>query len=287
LWEQVQGKEMSYNNLLDMHGTLDLFLELSNDLKGKHAAAIIKHTNPCGAAIRDTALEAFRAAWGCDPVSAFGGIIAVSGELDKALAEAIVEGFVEVVITGKVTPEAAAVFAKKKNIRLIECSLDRYRAARASGGITMRNFIGDYLVQTTDSVLADLVSAKLVAGETPSEQMLADFEVAWKVCKHVKSNAIIIAKDGRAIGIGAGQMSRVDSAKLAVQRARFHGHDVTGAVAASDAFLPFADTLEIINDAGVIGLVHPGGSIKDEDVIACAKKRGVTMLLTGERHFRH
>ncbi|HQH26770.1 MAG TPA: bifunctional phosphoribosylaminoimidazolecarboxamide formyltransferase/IMP cyclohydrolase [Oligoflexia bacterium] len=286
-WRQIQGKEISYNNLLDMHGALDLFLEVSTGLDGAHAAVIIKHTNPCGAAVRKTALEAFRAAWSCDPLSAFGGIVAVSGVMTKELAEAIVEGFVEVVISGEVSPEGAAVFAKKKNVRLIECSLERYRAARSSGVMTMRNFYGDYLVQTADNELKDLSGAKVAAGETPTAEQMQDFELAWKVCKHVKSNAIVIVKDRRAIGVGAGQMSRVDSAKLAVQRAGFHGHSVAGAVAASDAFLPFPDTLEILNDAGVVGLVQPGGSIKDEDVVESAKKRSVVMLVTGERHFRH
>ncbi len=286
-WEQLQGKEISYNNLLDMQGALDVFLELYDGLKDEHAAVVIKHSNPCGAAIRPTGLEAFTVARDCDPISAFGGIIAISGVVDADIANSVLEGFVEVMLVEELTDEAAAIFAKKKNVRVLKCDFKQYLEQRKRGGLSIRNSFGDYLIQTTDSRINLPTVENVVSGESPDEQLMKDAIFAWKVCKHVKSNAIIIVKDSAAIGIGAGQMSRVDAAKLAIQRAKFHGHDPKGGVSASDAFLPFSDTLEILNDAGVTSLVQPGGSIKDKDVIASAESRGVTMILTGERHFRH
>lgn len=286
-WTQLQGKEISYNNLLDMQGALDIFLELYDGLEDEHAAVVIKHSNPCGAAIRGSALEAFTVARDCDPISAFGGIIAVSGVVDAEIASSVLEGFVEVMLLEDLTDEAAELFAKKKNVRVLKCDFKKYLEQRKRGGLSVRNSFGDFLVQTTDSTISLPVADKVVSGGEPDPQLMKDAVFAWKVCKHVKSNAIIIVKDGAAIGIGAGQMSRVDAAKLAIQRARFHGHDPKGGVSASDAFLPFSDTLEILNDAGVSSLVQPGGSIKDKDVIASAESRGVTMILTGERHFRH
>ena len=287
LWTQLQGKEMSYNNFLDMFGALDLFLELYDGCAPKQTAVVIKHSNPCGAAIANTTLEAFVAARDCDPVSAFGGIVALSGTLDDKVAQAILEGFVEVVLAQEITPGARDLFSKKKNIRVIECDFASYLTEKQQGGYTIRNFGEEFLVQTSDNSIARPEACEVVAGEAPSAKQLEDFELAWKVCKHVKSNTIVIAKNGQAVGVGAGQMSRVDAARLAVSRAGTHGHDIKGAVAASDAFLPFPDTLEILNDAGVIGLIQPGGSIKDADVIACAAQRGVTMLFSRERHFRH
>lgn len=286
-WHVTQGKELSYNNLLDMQGTLDLFLELMSPQESYHTAVIIKHSNPCGAAIRATARDAFVAARECDPVSAFGGIVAVSGMVDAELASTIVEGFVEVVLVRDLTPEAAEVFAKKKNVRLIICDFERYLAEKSKGALSVRNFFGDYLVQSIDNQLTEPTAERVVSKAQPTAEMMSDMQFAWKVCKHVKSNAIVLVKDQRAIGIGAGQMSRVDAAKIAIQRAKTHGFAVEGTVAASDAFLPFTDTLETLNDAGVAALVQPGGSIKDQEVFACADARGVVMALTGERHFRH
>ncbi|MCB0324137.1 MAG: bifunctional phosphoribosylaminoimidazolecarboxamide formyltransferase/IMP cyclohydrolase [Bdellovibrionales bacterium] len=286
-WEQLQGKEISYNNLLDMHGALDLFLELYDGLNGEHAAVVIKHSNPCGAALASTPLDAFVAARECDPLSAFGGIVAVSGTMDGALAEAILEGFVEVVLTEDLTEDGLAAFARKKNVRVLKCDFAGYLEQKRQGNLSIRNAFGDFLIQTTDNTITIPTAEHHTAGPTPDASLLEDLVFAWKICKHVKSNAIVIAKGKRAIGIGAGQMSRVDAAKLAVERARFHGHDPLGGAAASDAFLPFPDTLEMLNDAGVKALVQPGGSIKDADVVQCAEQRGVTMLCTGERHFRH
>ena len=270
-----------------MQGTLDLFLELMSPQESYHTAVIIKHSNPCGAAIRATARDAFVAARECDPVSAFGGIVAVSGMVDAELASTIVEGFVEVGLVRDLTPGAAEVFAKKKNVRLIICDFERYLAEKSKGALSVRNFFGDYLVQSIDNQLTEPTAERVVSKAQPTAEMMSDMQFAWKVCKHVKSNAIVLVKDQRAIGIGAGQMSRVDAAKIAIQRAKTHGFAVEGTVAASDAFLPFTDTLETLNDAGVAALVQPGGSIKDQEVFACADARGVVMALTGERHFRH
>ena len=286
-WEILQGKELSYNNLLDLHGALDLFLELYQARGSEFPAVIIKHSNPCGAAIAATSLEAFESARDCDPISAFGGIVVLSGKVDAALAQSVTSGFVEVVAAEDYSPEAVEIFAKKKNIRLMKCDFQRYLADRAAGGLTMRNYLGDYLLQTIDNQTATLSESQTVSAQKPAPAMISDMEFAWRVCKHVKSNAIVIVKNKRAIGVGAGQMSRVDAAKLAVQRAELHGHNIQDAVAASDAFLPFADTLEILNAAGVAALVQPGGSIKDEDVVKRADELGAVMLFTKERHFRH
>ncbi|MCL4148402.1 UNVERIFIED_CONTAM: hypothetical protein GTU68_026016 [Idotea baltica] len=288
LWKQLQGKELSYNNLLDMYGCLDLFLELDAARpSGKEVAVVIKHSNPCGAALADTTLEAFTRARACDPLSAFGGIVAFSGELTEELAETILEGFVEVLLVSSLSDGAKAVLEKKKNLRLILCDFDGLHGQRQQSSITVRNFHGDYLVQTVDATLQPLSADSLAAGPKLDSDKLADMEFAWKLAKHVKSNTIVIVKDLQGIGIGAGQMSRVDAARIAVQRAKAHGHSIEGAVAASDAFLPFPDTLEILAEAGVTGLVQPGGSIKDKVVIEAAETLAVSMLLTGERHFRH
>jgi phosphoribosylaminoimidazolecarboxamide formyltransferase/IMP cyclohydrolase len=287
LWHQIQGKELSYNNLLDMQGAIELLLEflpLGNNL---NAAVVIKHSNPSGAAIRPSILEAFKAARACDPVSAFGGIVAITGTLEKEVAECILEGFVEIIVAEKISEQAKVVLQSKKNVRVIECDYEAVKEQIANGQVLIRNVLGQYLMQTADNQIADFSKIEVVAGKVTDEKMLKDMEFSWKVCKHVKSNAIVLVKDQQAIGVGAGQMSRVDSARIALQRAALHGFDVHGAVAASDAFLPFSDTLEVLNDAGVSSLVQPGGSIKDKDVIECAEKRAVTMALTGERHFRH
>ena len=286
-WVQLQGKELSYNNLLDMQGAAELFLQVWRDLGDGHAAVIIKHSNPCGAAIRKTNIEAFTAARECDPLSAFGGIIAVSGAVNQALAAAILEGFVEVLLVGELDSAAKELFATKKNLRLIQCDFARLSCELEADGITMRSFFNDLLVQTRDAALVSLCASQSVTEKKPSAQMLADLSFAWKICKHVKSNTIVIVKDLQAIGVGAGQMSRVDAARFAIQRAAAHGFSTAGAVAASDAFLPFSDTLDVLNDSGVVGLVQPGGSLKDAEVIAAADARGVVMLMTGERHFRH
>lgn len=286
-WVQLQGKELSFNNLVDMEAAGELFLDLRAGFPGKHAAIIIKHTNPCGAAVRDTALDAFRDARSCDPLSAFGGIIALSGTIDKAIAESILEGFVEVVLAEEIDDAAMAAFAQKKNVRVIRCDFSRLAAEAERGRTLYRGIWGDFLLQTSDNSVRRLDASQVVTGQEKAGPLLPDMEFAWRLCKHIKSNAIVIAKNLQAIGVGAGQMSRIDSARLALSRAAKHGFDVHGAVAASDAFLPFSDTLETLHDAGIQALVQPGGSLKDKEVLEVAAKRGVIMAVTGERHFRH
>lgn len=286
-WNVLQGKELSYNNLLDMYAALDLFLELHGAYRPQSTAVIIKHNNPCGVAIAGDIHTAYVRARACDPVSAFGGIVVVSGVVDEQLAKTITEEFVEVVVCEAVAPAASEIFAKKKNLRLITCDFERYLSIRDRGYLSVRNFYGEVLLQTADTATTIPKLDRVVSSQVPSNEMLADLEFAWRVCKHVKSNTIVVAKGRQAIGIGAGQMSRVDAARLAVQRASYHGHSVAGAVAASDAFLPFPDTLENLNEAGIVALVQPGGSIKDDDVIAAANSRKMVMVFTGERHFRH
>ena len=248
---------------------------------------VIKHTNPCGVASKANALEAFSAARACDPLSAFGGIISIGAEIDAELAQTILEQFVEIVVCKSITKEALEVFAKKKNVRLIQCDFAKLAVEQAKESVQIKQFGSDYLLQDLDNELAKVSTMECVTQAKPSERQLKDLQFAWCVCKHTKSNAIIIAKNAQAIGVGAGQMSRVDAAELAIKRAKAHGHEIEGAVAASDAFLPFPDTLEVLNEAGVVALAQPGGSIKDKDVIASADQRNVVMLATGQRHFRH
>ncbi|MCB0345758.1 MAG: bifunctional phosphoribosylaminoimidazolecarboxamide formyltransferase/IMP cyclohydrolase [Bdellovibrionales bacterium] len=286
-WELLQGKEISYNNLLDMQGALGIFLEVWSGNPGLETAVIIKHSNPCGVAVRGNILDAFKEARSCDPLSAFGGIIALSGTVDVDLVQVMLEGFIEVVLASDYTAQALEEFKKKKNVRVIKCDFASLTAQAKADSLSIRNAFGDYLVQTGDAVLKSLDEAEVVSELKPSDNMQADLRLAWQICKHVKSNTIVIVKDGKAIGVGAGQMSRVDAANFALQRAKTHGHDPVGSVAASDAFLPFSDTLEVLNDGGVAALIQPGGSIKDEDVVAAANSRKMVMLLTGERHFRH
>lgn len=286
-WEKLAGKEISYNNLLDMQGALELLLDLLALGRSKPVAVVIKHSNPCGAAFGSDLLSAFERARDCDPVSAFGGIIALGGVVDQVLAEKILEGFVEVVCASDFTPEALSTFERKKAVRLVRCDYKQLEAERHGAKYVERSFFGDSLVQTPDLALERADSYKVVSRKQPSEDDVSDFEFAWVVAKHVKSNAIVVVKNGQAIGVGAGQMSRVDAARLAVERARTNGHDVRDGLAASDAFLPFADTLEVLNDSGVRGLIQPGGSIKDETVIESADSREVIMMFTGVRHFRH
>lgn len=298
-WKQLQGKEISYNNLLDMEATLDLFLDLlplvadtgqqekRQQRPHQSVAVITKHTNPCGVALGKTSLEAFIQARACDPLSAFGGIIAVHGSVDQKLAATIVEGFVEVVLAGEITDDALAIFSKKKNVRVIRCDFsDQGRAFRRQQTV-LRKAVDGYLLQQADYQLTTVSAGKVVTERKPTAELLGEAEFAWRISKHVKSNAIVLVNNFQAVGVGAGQMSRVDAAKLAISRSREHGHSIQGAVAASDAFLPFPDTLEILHDQGVQCLVQPGGSLKDDEVIAAANKRNMVMIFTDERHFRH
>jgi len=272
------GKELSYNNILD----LDSALELVRDLPSP-AAAVIKHNNPCGAATSATAAEAFTRAVAGDPVSAFGGILALNVPLDPATAERVVakEHFFEAVVAPVISPEALKTLKEKpkwgKNVRILESGT----GSLSGTPFTVRGIRDGALYQTSDTEAASQWTAS--AGSTTPAQD-ADLRFAWAVCKHVKSNAIVIARDGQVVGVGAGQMSRLDSAILAVRKA---GDRAKGAVAASDAFFPFPDALETLADAGVVAAAHPGGSIRDAEVVAAANKRNIALVVTGTRHFKH
>ncbi|MEU8269097.1 bifunctional phosphoribosylaminoimidazolecarboxamide formyltransferase/IMP cyclohydrolase [Sphaerisporangium sp. NPDC049002] len=274
--EQLHGKEMSYNNYVDADAAWRAAWDFSEP-----AVAIIKHANPCGLAVGSDVAEAHRKAHECDPVSAYGGVIAVNGEVTEELAEQIAPIFTEVVVAPSFAPEALAVLTKKKNIRLLRCP------SGPSNPAEFRRVDGGLLVQTVDRVDApgdDPSTWELRAGEAASPETLADLAFAWRSCRSVKSNAILLAHDGATVGVGMGQVNRVDSAHLAVSRA---GDRARGAVAASDAFFPFADGLQVLIDAGVKAVVEPGGSIRDEEVIEAASKAGITLYFTGTRHFFH
>ncbi len=285
---QHQGKELSYNNLNDTDAALELVAELGTD---KPAVAIIKHANPCGAAVGTTLKDAYLKALCCDSVSAFGGIIALNGTIDAAAAEEITKLFTEVVIAPDATDEAKVIFAAKKNLRLLTTGgLPDPNAA----GVVVRSLAGGLLVQSRDNGVVTGADLKVVSKRKPTERELADLLFAFKVAKHVKSNAIVYAKDGATVGIGAGQMSRIDSARIAALKsadaARALGAPeplTRGSVVASDAFFPFADGVLAAAEAGATAVIQPGGSMRDDEVIAAADDKGLAMVFTGMRHFRH
>ena len=286
--KQLQGKALSYNNLNDTDAALELVAEFAG---GEPAAVIVKHANPCGVAQAPSLNEAWQRALECDSVSAFGGIVAVNTELDAATAEAITAIFTEVVIAPSVSDEAQAIFAKKKNLRLLESgSLPDPRRA----GYAMKTIAGGMLIQSRDAGAVARSDLKVVTKREPSEQELNDCLFAWTVARHVKSNAIVYAKDGATAGIGAGQMNRRDSSRIAAMKAAEaadkYGWDASrtvGSAVASDAFFPFADGLLAAAEAGATAVIQPGGSIRDEEVIAAADEAGIAMVFTGMRHFRH
>jgi len=283
---QIQGKELSYNNLNDTDAAFELAAEFETP-----AMAIIKHANPCGVALGDTLADAYAKALKCDPVSAFGGIIAVNRPMDAAAAEAMKDIFLEVVIAPEVTAEAREIFAAKKNLRVLETG---GMPDPAAPGLTTKLLSGGFLLQDRDSGRIGKDDLKIVTRREPSDREIADMLFAFAVCKHVKSNAIVYAKDGATVGIGAGQMSRVDSSRIAARKsedaAEAAGETdalVKGSVVASDAFFPFADGLLAAADAGATAVIQPGGSIRDEEVIAAADEASLAMVFTGMRHFRH
>ena len=285
---QLQGKELSYNNLNDADAALELAAEFAG---GAPAVVIVKHANPCGVAQSGSLLEAWEAALACDSVSAFGGIVAVNTELDAATAEAISAIFTEVVIAPSVSAEAKEIFASKKNLRLLECGAlpDPRR-----GGFAMKTIAGGMLIQSRDDGAVSEAYLKVFTNRAPTSQELKDCLFAWTVARHVKSNAIVYAKDGATAGIGAGQMNRRDSARIAAIKAReaaeTYGWDAprtVGSAVASDAFFPFADGLIAAAEAGATAVIQPGGSIRDDEVIAAADEAGLAMVFTGMRHFRH
>ncbi len=284
--EQLQGKELSYNNLNDT----DAAVELAAELHHSPAVVIVKHANPCGVALGESITDAYQRALRCDPVSAFGGIIAATRPIDQRAAEEITKIFTEVVIAPGIDDEARAVFAKKKNLRLLIIpGLPDPAQARQM----LRPIAGGFLLQNQDT-LVFAEEPKLVTKRAPTEQEMADLRFAFTIGKHVKSNAIVYAKDGATVGVGAGQMSRLDSARIAVRKSQDAAEAeglseplVKGSVVASDAFFPFADGLMAAADAGATAVIQPGGSVRDDEVIAAADDAGLAMMFTGMRHFRH
>ena len=286
---QVQGKQLSYNNINDTDAAYECVAEF--DAGRTAACVIIKHANPCGAAEGASLMEAYRKALACDPVSAFGGIVAVNRVLDAGAARAITEIFTEVIIAPDASEEAIAIVAAKKNLRLLLAGgLPDPRAA----GLTLKTVAGGFLAQSRDNAVVDDMPLKVVTARAPTNAERRDLAFAFRVAKHVKSNTIVYAKDCATVGIGAGQMSRVDSARIAARKAEDAAQQAgpkevltKGSVVASDAFFPFADGLLVAIEAGATAVIQPGGSVRDDEVIKAADDHGVAMVFTGTRHFRH
>lgn len=284
---QLQGKDLSYNNITDAQAAFELVCELSEP-----AVAIVKHTTPCGVAKAQSLAEAYAGALACDPKSAFGGVVALNRPLDQETAKRLIKLFTEVVITPQVDPDARAALNERENLRVLETG---GMPDPALASVTLTGLSGGFLVQDRDSRRIGREDLRVVTKRHPSDAELADLLFAFQVVKHVKSNAIVFAKDGATVGIGAGQMSRVDAARLAVWKARESAREagalattrITGSVIASDAFLPFADTLSVAIEEGATAAIQPGGAMRDEEVIATADEAGVAMVFTGVRHFRH
>lgn len=276
----IQGKELSYNNYLDIDGALFALAHLGGE---KAASVVVKHTNPCGAARRGEVGAAYQAAWyEGDPLAAFGGVMAVNREVDGALAEKMIENFFEILLAPSITEEAKAVFAKKPKIRvLINSALE---SPVPPSGFHMHKVRGGMLVQDADIKTVTKDMLKVVTKKAPSEEEISDLLFAWAVCRATKSNTIVAAKNETLIASGAGQQDRKRCAELCISKA---GERMQGAVAASDAFFPFSDSLEVLMNAGVTAVIQPGGSIRDEEVIQAADKAGIAMVFTGVRAFRH
>ena len=283
-YTQLQGKELSYNNIGDADAAWECVKAFDSG-DGLAACVIVKHANPCGVAVAASAVEAYRKAFQTDPTSAFGGIIALNVALDKAAAEAISGQFAEVIIAPEITPEARAVFATKQNLRVLEVPLAA--AGKTVDALDFKRVGGGLLVQTADIARIGQGDLKLVTKRAPSAQEMRDLLFAWRVAKYVKSNAIVYCKDGMTTGVGAGQMSRVDSARIAAIKAENNGLSVAGSVVASDAFFPFRDGLDVLAQAGATAVIQPGGSVRDVEVIAAADEQNIAMVFTGIRHFRH
>ena len=278
-FDVFHGKEISYNNILDLIAAV----ELTEDL-GRNSCAIIKHNNPAGAAIGNNAVDAYIKALRCDPVSAFGGIVATSFVIDESLAEKLNEIFLEIVCAPEFTEGAISILLKKKDRRLIK---QLKSLSHSPSKMNYKNIPGGVLVQDSDSL--DLIDDKLkiVTDKKPTSTQMEDLKFAWIVAKHTKSNAIVFAKDKAALGVGAGQMSRLDSVKIAAMKAKEHGLDLTNSVAASDAFFPFTDGLLEIIKCGTVSVIQPGGSVRDNEVINAANQNKISMVFTGLRHFKH
>jgi len=282
---QIQGKELSYNNIADADAAWEC-VKAFDDMHGQTACVIVKHANPCGVALGANALEAYKKAFSTDPTSAFGGIIAFNRALDAATAEAVSKQFVEVVMAPKIDDAALKVFAAKANVRVLEIppgpdgknGRNSHDVKRVGSGL---------LIQTADNHVITRADLKIVTKVQPTAAQLGDLLFAWRVGKYVKSNAIVFCKDGMTMGVGAGQMSRLDSARIASIKAQAAGLTLKETVVASDAFFPFRDGLDVVIDAGATAVIQPGGSMRDDEVIAAADERGIAMVFTGVRHFRH
>ena len=281
-YAQVQGKELSYNNIADADAAWECVRGFAVP-----ACVIVKHANPCGVAIGATPEEAYRKAFTTDPTSAFGGIIAFNRALDEACARAVVQQFVEVVIAPAIEAAAASVLAAKAGIRALSVAPEDAPPSAGAGAWDFKRVGGGLLVQTSDSVTLGADALKVVTRARPTEGQLADLAFAWRVARYVKSNAIVFCADGRTLGVGAGQMSRIDSARIASLKATDAGLSLAGSVAASDAFFPFRDGVDTIARAGAKAIIQPGGSVRDAEVIAAADEHGIAMVFTGFRHFRH
>ncbi|HMJ35729.1 MAG TPA: bifunctional phosphoribosylaminoimidazolecarboxamide formyltransferase/IMP cyclohydrolase [Baekduia sp.] len=275
--KQHHGKQISYNNILDLDAGRVMVREFEVP-----ACVIVKHNNPCGAALGATALEAYEQAFACDPLSAYGGVIALNRRVDKAMAEKLHQQFIEVLIAPGYDDDALEVLTQKQNIRILE---DQERRLPALGEPEIRQVTGGLLVQDRDNSRDDRESMEVVTQRRPTEEEWADLLFAWRISRHVKSNAIVLARGLATVGIGAGQMSRVDSVRLAVEKARID--TLQGSSLASDAFFPFADGPALAIEAGITAVIQPGGSVRDDEVIAAAEEAGVAMVLTKRRHFRH
>ncbi|SEP39560.1 bifunctional phosphoribosylaminoimidazolecarboxamide formyltransferase/IMP cyclohydrolase [Nitrosovibrio sp. Nv6] len=276
-YNQLQGKELSYNNIADADAAWECVKTF--DLP---ACVILKHANPCGVAVADTPLAAYELAFATDPTSAFGGIIAFNRVLDGAAAESVIKQFVEVIIAPQLTDEAQQILARKTNVRVLILPFQS-----GSNTFDFRRVGGGLLVQTPDNLNVTAAQLKIVTKVQPTPQQLQDLLFAWRVAKFVKSNAIVFCANGQTLGVGAGQMSRVDSARIASIKAQNAGLNLASSVVASDAFFPFRDGLDVVVEAGASAVIQPGGSVRDEEVIAAADERGVAMAFTGARHFRH
>ncbi|MBK9626101.1 MAG: bifunctional phosphoribosylaminoimidazolecarboxamide formyltransferase/IMP cyclohydrolase [Rhodocyclaceae bacterium] len=293
-YQQLQGKELSYNNIADADAAWECVKAFNSPGVAslgaggtplvQAACVIVKHANPCGVAVAESAEAAYRKAFKTDPTSAFGGIIAFNVAIDKATAEAVAGQFAEVILAPEVTDEARAVFAAKQNLRVLIVPLPR---GQTTSQLDYKRVGGGLLVQTADAAVLTASDIKIVTRRAPTGQEMNDLLFAWRVAKYVKSNAIVYCKDGMTIGVGAGQMSRVDSARIAAIKAENAGLSVVGTVVASDAFFPFRDGLDVLAKAGATAVIQPGGSVRDAEVIAAADEQDIAMVFTGFRHFRH
>ncbi len=278
----LQGKELSYNNIVDADAALQLVMEFDEPV-----CVAIKHTNPCGVAVGTNALDCFVKARRCDPVSIFGGIVGFNREVDLAAAEAMKDVFLEIVLAPSFTKEALELFGSTKKLQAVRVLAVDARQKGGADSPDLKRVLGGLLVQTRDLEPSDAAACKVATKRAPTEAELRALNFAWKICKHAKSNTIVLAHEDHVVGVGAGQMSRVDSARLAVARAREHGLVLEGSVCASDAFFPFRDGLDVVAAAGATAVIQPGGSLRDAEVVAAADEHGMAMVMTGVRHFRH